>query len=86
MFNIDGDRLVIDGSLEHDECGALFDFLKEKLEYIESIELDLEGDTIPSSALIGLLFSAKKTKESLDIAILKDGWTLPNLGQIKITE
>mgnify|MGYP001018360227 CR=1 FL=1 len=85
MFNIEGEKLIIDGNLEHDECSGLYEFLKDKLDYIECIELELEENSIPSSALIALLLSAKKTKESLNIPILQEGLSSEKLGKINIT-
>lgn len=62
----------------------MYEFLKSNLEQIESIELDLEEGVVPSSVLIALLLSAKRTKESLKIPILQDGLNSEKLGKINI--
>lgn len=85
MYNFDGDRLIIDSTLSYDDCGELKDFLLDKLDYIEEIELEITEDGIPSSALIALLLSVKKTSPGLKIPVLEKGLQYEKFGKISIT-
>lgn len=85
MYNFDGDRLVLDSTLDYDECGELKDFLVDKLEYIEEIELEMSENSIPSSALVAILLSLKKTNPKINIPFLEKGFESEKFGKISIT-
>ncbi|MFP4332849.1 MAG: hypothetical protein ACLFQJ_06070 [Campylobacterales bacterium] len=85
MFNIDGDVLILDFSLGYEECAELQEFLKDKLKYLSRIEFEQDsGEDTPSSALVALLLSIKKSYENIEIPALQDGFESNFFGKIKI--
>ena len=70
MFRIEGDSLILSWEMTLDEVKSLKEFLTSKLEYIESIAFEDAGEP-KSSALLALLFSAKKSKPELSIPALE---------------
>jgi hypothetical protein len=85
MFNIDGDVLVLDFSLSYEECSELKEFLKDKLKYLSKIEFEKDsGEETPSSALVALLLSIKKSHDEIEIPALNEGFESKFFGKIKI--
>ena len=70
MFRIEGDSLILSWEMTLDEVKSLKEFLTSRLEFIDSIAFEKEGEP-KSSALIALLFSAKKSKPELSIPALE---------------
>ena len=73
-MQIDGDRLNISPDLKIQEIEALRQFVLPRLDYIE--EVGFEGNAVlpDSSALIAFLISLKKTKPSLKIDLVDNGF------------
>ena len=71
LFEVDGDQLNISLDMQLDDVIHFYEFIKDKLEYIEAINIE-EGElkTFETSALFQLLVSIKKTKPSLSIPII----------------
>ena len=71
-MTIDGDILELDLDIEFDEVLELYNFVKDRLKYIEEVQVAGERDKFGSSALLQLLFSMKKAKPSLKIPLIDD--------------
>lgn len=73
LFEVDGDQLNISLDMQLDDVIHFYEFIKDKLDYIEAIHIeDGELKTFETSALFQLLVSIKKTKPSLSIPIIDD--------------
>ncbi len=71
LFEVDGDQLNISLSMQLDDVIHFYEFIKDKLDYIEAINIeDGELKRFETSALFQLLVSIKKTKPSLSIPII----------------
>jgi hypothetical protein len=71
---IDGDRVVVSCMLDLSEVMEFATFVKERLEFIEGVDIEEESlDAFGTSSLFALLVSLKKTKPDMDIPLLKDG-------------
>lgn len=69
-MTIDGNVLEIELDMSLDDVVALHEFIKNRLQYIESIEIVGANDQFVSSSLFSLLFSIKKSKPSLMIPLI----------------
>lgn len=69
-MTIDGNVLEIDLDMSLEDVIALYDFIKNRLNYIESIEITGSHDQFVSSSLFALLFSIKKSKPTLNIPLI----------------
>jgi hypothetical protein len=74
-MQFDGDRLNIPLDLKHGEINEIKEFIVERLDYIEEIGFEEGKAALPfSSALLAFLISLRKTKPSLKIEILDNGF------------
>lgn len=81
-MEFNGDILTIDIDMSMDEIIEFEDFIRTRLDYIDTIEVKEEG-TFKSSALLSILYSLKKTKPELQISFLQKGVvTSPEYGTI----
>lgn len=65
----DGDELTIALDMSMEEIREFELFVRPRLEYIETIEVE-EGTFLRSSALLALLVSLKRTRSQLNIPFL----------------
>ena len=73
LFEIDGDELNISLNMQLDDVIHFYDFIKDKLDYIEAINIEKgEFKIFETSALFQLLVSIKKTKPSMSIPLIDD--------------
>lgn len=70
----DGDELTIPLDMSMEEIREFELFVRPRLEYIETIEVE-EGTLLRSSALLALLVSLKRTRSELNIPFLNQGVT-----------
>lgn len=71
LFEVDGDQLNISLEMELDDVVKFHEFIKDKLDYIEAINVEEnEFMVFKTSALFQLLVSIKNTKPSLSIPII----------------
>lgn len=73
-MQFDGDVLTIGPELSMEEIREFEQFVRPRLEYIETIDLE-EGGALQSSALLALLVSLKRTRPELNIPFLERGMT-----------
>jgi len=66
---VDGENLIVSCDEAQDEIEELYDFIKPRLDYIESITVESDVK-LASSLLLQLLVSIKKSKPSMNISIL----------------
>lgn len=71
-MQFDGDVLTIGLDMPMEEIREFEQFVRPRLEYIETIEIE-EGTQLKSSALLSLLVSLKRTRPELAIPFLKQG-------------
>lgn len=71
-MEFNGDILTIDMSISMEEVAEFEEFVRPRIDYIETIEVDEEG-ALRSSALMSLLVSLKRTKPELKIPFLEKG-------------
>lgn len=69
-MTIDGNVLEIELDMTLEDVIALHEFIKNRLDYIESIEIVGEYEQFVSSSLFALLFSIKKSKPTLKIPLI----------------
>lgn len=81
-MSIDGDVLEIELDMGLDDVVILSEFVKSRLEYIESIEVVGAHDQFVSSSLFTLLFSIKKTKPSIKIPLIDTSSQLSEFGTL----
>lgn len=74
-MELDGDKVKVDGTIGMDEIEAFEAFIRPRLDYIETIEIEGDG-MIKNSALLLLLISVKRTKSSIKIPLLEKGSTI----------
>ena len=71
LFEVDGDELNISLGMQLDDVIHFYDFIKDKLDYIEAINIEeSELKTFETSALFQLLVSIKKSKPSMSIPLI----------------
>ena len=71
LFEVDGDELRLSLNMQLDDVIHFYDFIKDKLEYIEAINIEEEEfEIFETSALFQLLVSIKKTKPSISIPFI----------------
>jgi hypothetical protein len=73
-MEFDGDALTIDLSMDMEEIREFEAFVRPRLEYIETIEIE-EGTLLKSSSLLALLVSLKRSRPELKIPFLEQGMT-----------
>lgn len=73
-MEFNGDVLTIDAAMSMEEIKEFEQFIRPRIEYIETIEVEDDGALL-SSALLSLLVSIKKTRSELEIAFLQKGHT-----------
>jgi len=71
----DGDVLTIEPEMSLDEVREFEQFVRTRLEYIETIEIE-EGKPLQSSALLAILISLKRTRPDLKIPFIDSGKTI----------
>jgi len=84
-MTIDGDTLEIELDMDIGDVFVLKNFIFDKLEYIESINIVGERDNFTSSSLLQLLYSVKKSKPSISINIIEADFELTEYGLIHWT-
>jgi hypothetical protein len=70
----DGDVLTIEAELSLDEIREFEQFVRSRIDYIETIEIDMEKP-LQSSALLAILISLKRTRPDLKIPLIDNGKT-----------
>jgi hypothetical protein len=73
-MQFDGDTLTIDLSMSMEEIREFERFIRPRIEYIETINVE-EGNGLASSALLALLASIKRTRRELSIPFIERGRT-----------
>jgi len=71
-MEFDGDTLSIDIDMSIDEVQEFEDFIRTRIEYIETIDVNEQGE-LKSSALIAILASLKKARPEIKIPFLERG-------------
>lgn len=71
-MQFDGDELTIALDMSMEEIREFEQFVRPRLEYIETIDVE-EGGVLKSSALLSLLVSLKRTRPELSIPFLAKG-------------
>ena len=71
-MEFDGDVLTIGLDMSMEDVREFEAFIRPRLEYIESIEVE-EGSVMQSSALLALLVSIKRTAHEVRIPFLERG-------------
>ncbi|MCK9454692.1 MAG: hypothetical protein WCY51_01785 [Sulfurimonas sp.] len=69
-MEFNGDILTIDIGMSMEEVEEFQEFIRPRIDYIETIEAD-EDDALRCSALLALLVSLKRTKPELNIPFLE---------------
>lgn len=73
-MQFDGDALTIGLDMSMEEIREFEQFVRPRLEYLETIVAE-EGTVLCSSALLALLVSLKRTRSALKIPFLERGMT-----------
>ncbi|MDP1784454.1 MAG: hypothetical protein Q8K81_03390 [Sulfuricurvum sp.] len=73
-MQFDGDVLTIGLDMSMEEIREFEQFIRPRLEYLDTIEIE-EGGTLRSSSLLSLLVSLKRTRPELKIPFLERGMT-----------
>jgi len=81
-MTIDGDVLEIELDMDIGDVSELKNFIADRLEYIEAINVIGEMHSFSSSSLLQLLYSVKKTKPSMSINIIDENLKLTDYGVI----
>lgn len=68
---VDGENLIVSLDADRDEIISIFEFIKPRLEFIESISVE-EDVPLVSSLLLQLLVSVKKSNPQITISVLDD--------------
>lgn len=82
-MTIDGDTIEIELDMDIDEVISLKDFVADRLEYIEAIDVVGEMKTFASSSLFQLLVSIKKSRPSIKIDAIDSDLRLSSYGVIQ---
>ncbi len=69
-MEFNGDILTIDIDMSMEEIKEFEEFIRSRVDYIETIEVEATG-ALNSSALISILSSLKKTRPELQIPFLE---------------
>ena len=77
-MEFDGDALTIGLDMSMEEIREFEQFVRPRLEYVETIEVE-EGTLLQSSALLALLVSLKRTRNDLKIPFLEQGFITSGL-------
>ncbi len=80
-MQLDGDTIIIDANISKEEVLEFEEFIRPRIEYIETIEVE-QKDEISSSTLISLLVSIKKSYPQIEISFLDKKYTSPLYGII----
>lgn len=72
-MQFDGDVLTIGLDMSMEEIREFEQFVRPRLEYLETIEIE-EGTLLRSSALLALLVSLKRTRNDVKIPFLEQGF------------
>lgn len=72
-MQFDGDVLTIGLDMSMEEIREFEQFVRPRLEYLETIEIE-EGTLLHSSSLLSLLVSLKRTRNELKIPFLDQGF------------
>jgi hypothetical protein len=70
-MEFDGDVLSIDIDMSIDEVQEFEEFIRTRIDYIETIDVKEDGE-LKSSALIAILTSLKRTKPELNIPFFRE--------------
>lgn len=81
-MTIDGDTLEIELDMDIEDVVELKNFVADRLEYIEAINVGGGRSTFVSSSLFQLLHSIKKTKPSIAIDLIDNDLKLAKYGLI----
>lgn len=73
-MQFDGDVLTIGLDMSMEEIREFEQFVRPRLEYIETIETE-EGTVLRSSSLLSLLVSLKRSRPELNLPFLEQGVT-----------
>lgn len=71
-MQFDGETITIDVSMSMEELIEFEAFIRPRIEYIEHIEVE-ESAPMQCSALLGLLYSLKKSRRELTIPFIEKG-------------
>lgn len=71
----DGDELTIALDMPMEEIREFEQFVRTRLEYIETIKVE-EGTSLRSSSLLALLVSLRRTRPEVKIPFLEKGATV----------
>ncbi|MFA6136496.1 MAG: hypothetical protein WC667_00280 [Sulfurimonas sp.] len=69
-MEFNGDALMIDMDMSMEEIIKFEEFIRPRIDFIETIEVEEEG-ALKSSALLSILVSLKKTRPELQIPFLE---------------
>lgn len=73
-MQFDGDALTIDASMGPQEVEALGEFIRSRIDYIETIHVD-EASPLACTPLLALLVSLKRARNGLKIPFIERGAT-----------
>ena len=68
---VDGENIILSLDSDRDEIISVYEFIKPRLEFIESINFE-EDTPLVSSLLIQLLVSVKNSNPEIRISVLDD--------------
>ncbi len=79
-MTIDGDTIEIELDMDIEDVTELKNFVKDRLEYIETIKVVGDRKMFTSSSLFQLLFSIKKTRPEIAIEAIDGDLKLEQYG------
>jgi exonuclease VII large subunit len=79
-MTIDGDTLEIELDMDIEDVTELKDFVKDRLEYIETIKVTGEKSGFGTSSLFQLLFSIKKSRPEIAVEVIESDLKLEQYG------
>lgn len=79
---VDGENLIVSLDADRDEIMSTYEFIKPRLEYIESISVE-EDVPLVSSLLLQLLVSVKKSNPEINISVLDDAELAKRYGTVQ---
>ncbi len=68
-MEFNGDVLTVDMNMSMEEIKEFEEFIRPRIDYIETVEVEEEG-VLKSSAFLAILVSLKRTKPELQIPFL----------------
>lgn len=77
-MQFDGDALTIDLCMSMEEIVEFDAFVRPRIEYIETIDIE-EGSPLRCSVLLALLVSLKRTRPELKIPFLEKGQSVSSV-------